>query len=173
MAEARLNAVVGAKKELGGAPDQANEVKAALTDTTCPGLVTDGGAGTPLMGWGLMVAYKGEHGADPPLKGSSVVSAHHHFLSKAGELFKVQCRVCWGYGHTKDYCATLPRLKAATGSDRQVGAWLGKAVGRGYLGVRPDVGAPNGLGELASLAYKVPEGFLDKHGQVKRGALRY
>ena len=67
--------------------------------------------------WALLAAYRAEYQLNPPLKDSAAVTANAYFLGKARELFKVQCRVCYGYGHTKDYCSTLPRLKAATARD--------------------------------------------------------
>lgn len=173
VAKARKEAIRVAQKELAGQEEaKARAIRNRYADMACPGLVDNGGAPTPLMGWGLMAAYHGEHQADPPLKGAAAVSAHTYFLGKAAELYKVQCRVCFGYGHTKEYCPTLARLKAATARDKHVNAWLTKAITRPYKGMRRNVGNPEALGELAVLHYKVPEGYLDASGAVKKNALR-
>lgn len=173
VAKARKEAIAQAQRDLALANQgQAEGIRDQLADMTCPGLVTNAGDPTPLMGWGLMAAYYGEHQADPPLKDTPAVSAHTYFLGKAAELYKVQCRVCFGYGHTKEYCPTLARLKAATARDKHVNAWLTKAITRPYKGMRRAVGNPEALGELAVLHYKVPEGYLDASGAVKKNALR-
>ena len=83
------------------------------------------------------------------------------------ELYKVQCRVCYGYGHTKDYCASLPRIYACLGPHPVTNTWLAKAISRPYANLRDNVGQPDNLGMLARLKYKVPNGFKDKFGKIK------
>ena len=89
------------------------------------------------------------------------------FLLDAADLYKVQCRACSGYGHTSEYCPTLPRLNVAIGANPTVKCWLGRAVKRPYKHVRAGVDkAP----AMLHLPYKLPKGFKDKAGKVRKGA---
>ena len=117
------------------------------------------------MAWPLMQAFHTEIMGNPASKEShGVKAALDHFLAEAGELYKVQCRVCSGYGHSKDYCTTQPRLKLALGPNPTVNSWLNRAQERTYANVRPGVEkAP----PMLHLPYKLPKGFMAGPKKVK------
>ena len=132
-----------------------------------PQLVGAGGD-RPLMNWALMRAFHTELIGNPAAKTNrSAVAALESFLEEAADLYKVQCRACSGYGHTVEYCPTLPRLQVAIGANPTVKCWLGRAVKRPYKNVRVGVDkAP----AMLHLPYKLPKGFKDKAGKVRKGA---
>jgi len=136
-----------------------------------PQLVADGKT-TPLMSWPLMASYHTELMTAPAAKDGPVGVANANFLNQVAELHKVQCRACSGYGHTAKFCASLPRIKAAMGSNPVSNGWLSRALERSYPNSRPGVGSPDKLGVLALLGYKLPDGFLDKDGKVKKSATK-
>ena len=120
------------------------------------------------MSWPLMEAFHIELRGNPASKDNlSIQAALDHFLEEAKELYKVQCRVCSGYGHTKDYCTTLPRLKLAMGPNPTVNSWLNRAQDRTYTNVRPGIEKAN---HLLHLGYKLPKGFMTNSKTVKKSA---
>lgn len=124
-----------------------------------------------LKKWPLFAAYEAEFGANPPGKDSAALGAHTAFVQKAHELFAVKCRACWGWGHVAGYCASLPRLKAAC-VDVQVTSWLSKAVTRPHLNLKGEDKVPTDKLSLASLPYRLPDGYRGKDGMVKKSCLR-
>lgn len=127
-------------------------------------LVKDGVDQT-LLAWPLMQAFHTELLANPAGNTNhGVKAALDHFMLEANELYKIQCRVCSGYGHTSEYCTTLPRLQAALGLNPTVNSWLSRATKRTYTNVRPGVEKANCM---LHLHYKVPKGFKDKFGKIK------
>lgn len=171
--EARAKAM---DRKAGELRDLTGEELAALIAqealTVVPQLVQGDGSSTALMGWPLLAAYHTELMAAPAAKGGPVAAANANFLNQVAELHKVQCRACSGYGHTAKYCASLPRVKAAMGSNPVANGWLSRALDRSYPNSRPGVAAPDKLGVLAGLGYKLPEGFLDKDGKPKKSATK-
>lgn len=128
-----------------------------------------GDADKPLMNWALMRAFHTELTGNPAAKtNKGAVAALECFLEEAADLYKVQCRACSGYGHTAEYCPTLPRLQAAIGANPTVKCWLGRAVKRPYKNVRVGVDkAP----AMLHLPYKLPNGFKNKDGNLKKHVL--
>ena len=122
--------------------------------------LTLNGTHKPLMAWPLMQAFHTELMGNPASKqAKGVKAALEVFLVEAADLYKVQCRTCAGYGHTSEYCPTLPRLHAAMGANPTVKCWLGRANKRAYEGVRLGVDkAP----PMLHLPYKLPKGFKAK-----------
>lgn len=157
---------------LGAVKDKAKkfEANAELRDLMGSVAQEDPNISAALKKWPLMAAYEAEWKANPPLKDTAAVGAHTAFVQKAAELSAVVCRCCWGRGHVAAYCATLPRLKAAS-VDVAVTSWLRLAVSRPYLDLAADK-APADKLSLASLPYRLPEGYKGKDGQVKRNCLR-
>ena len=49
--------------------------------------------------------------------------------------------------------------------------WLNKAIGRTYVDLRSDVGPADKL-SLVNLPYRLPEGYKDKSGGVKKSCLK-
>ena len=167
-----LDAVEWHQKVLGAVKDKAKEFEDNDELRNLMGSVAqeDPNISAGLKKWPLMAAYEAEFKANPPLKDTGAVGAHKAFVQKAAELSAVVCRCCWGRGHVAAYCATHPRLKAAS-VDVAVTSWLRLAVSRPYLDLAADK-APADKLSLASLPYRLPEGYKDKRGQGKKNCLR-
>lgn len=83
------------------------------------------GAHWDLRSWPLMEKFYRELQAKPIMKTDETgQAAIKVFLSNVGELFKVKCNVCHGWGHSTKYCPTWPRLKKAGGAHKHVQGWL-------------------------------------------------
>jgi len=150
------------------------QVKAEVQElfhTQCLGLVDGGGKERPLLRWPLMRLYYAEMQADPPAKASPAVMANDYFVSQMAVLHTVVCRCCGGFGHTAEACATLPRIKGI-GNNSSTSNWLNLALTRSHKRDRADgVAAPEPLGDLKNLPYKLPRYFVGKDGKVKKNLL--
>ena len=129
-----------------------------------------GGAHKPVMAWPLIQAFHTELLGNPASKHTrGVKAALEVFLEEATDLYKIQCRTCAGYGHTSEYCPTLPRLHAAMGANPTVKCWLGRANKRAYENVRPGVDkAP----AMLHLPYTLPKGFKAKVSKLGKRRAR-